>query len=305
MEQELREFVYLDSMSVNSLLASQQMAIPQTVRDVSENIHEDLDHTDWGFSLGYEGIASLSRNSEDGKTDENRRLAETERRVNDQYRFSILHRSLSEIDKLTDLNKEQANDSESFKLNSGDVVKMSGTCVTDPLYRIFGLMSSLMRISDLEVENKNQHDFDKAIGSQGDSIFDNWKEVLHGERISIKMESDDFDRPILMSIKVNDLWTSSPEREFINSHNYTVVGRVSRVITGKDKWDFVELLRIMGSVTSDDSVDQIRNMFVDNLDQLNETETEGDGFKFDLEADRDDFVVEEPALVIDPIAIYW
>ena len=43
MTNELREFVYLDSMSVNSLLASQYMAIPEAIRDVSENIREESD----------------------------------------------------------------------------------------------------------------------------------------------------------------------------------------------------------------------------------------------------------------------
>jgi|GEM_PF-2619998 len=302
MGHELREFTYLDTMSVNSLLASQYMTIPETIRDVSEDVYEEMDESGWGFTLGYEGIASASAGSGGTETEESRRLAETERRVNDQYRFSILHRSLTRQKQLIDLN--QVGDEGGIKFDSGDVIKASGICTTDPLYRLFRSMSDLMRIGNLEqVEKTSENEFEEITDSQGNLIFDNWREVLHGERISLKMELDNFRYPVLMSVVVDDLWTTTPEREFIGAHDHTVVGRVSHVTTGQTNWDFIELLRIMGSIFSESSVNELRDVLMGLIEEL-ENENES-GIKFDVQADSDDLVVGEPAVVINPIAIYW
>lgn len=301
---ELREFVYLDSLSVNSLLASQQLAIPETVRNVSEDIRENLDNSGWGFGLGYEGIANVSYDSESGQVEESHQLAETQRRVNDQFLFSILHRSLENEDMLVDIDEYDSDDD--LTLNSGDVVKVTGSCQTDPLYRTFNTMSTLMRIENLEeVESEAGVGYNMGQSSPPDQLFETLTDILHGDSLSLKLDSENYHRPFVMPLDVGNLWTNRPEREFIDTHDYTVVGRVSQVIPNTASWDFVEILRIMDSVFSDESVDTIRNLCVEVISEMREASTEGEGFDLDVEAEREDFVIEESAVVLDPIAVYW
>lgn len=302
---ELREFVYLDSMSVNSLLASQYMAVPETVREISEDIEEDTDEKGVGGSIGHKGIAELWGEWTKGDTEQSRRMAETERRINDQYRFSILHRTLGEANQLEELNEAEADDEESFSLGQGDVVKATGVCVTDPFYRLLNSVSSIMRIAQIdELEGQDTEDFEEMMGNDGEWMFDIMKDILHGERIGLKIDPVSYSYPILMSVGTEDLWVT-PEREFVGNREYTVVGRVSQVLTGQKKWDFIDLLKLMGGVFSEDSVDDLRDALLEVADDLERENESGDGFQFGLEIDRDDYVVNEPSIVIDPIAIYW
>jgi hypothetical protein len=105
-----------------------------------------------------------------------------------------------------------------------------------------------------------------------------------------------------MSVGIENLWVN-PEREFLGSKNYTVVGRVVQTITGEEKWDFIDLLKICGSVFSDNSVDNLRDALTEVGDEIANVDEEG--FQFDVEIDREDYVVEEPAVIVDPVAVYW
>ena len=303
MTNELREFVYLDSMSVNSLLASQYMAIPEAIRDVSENIREESDEGSIGGGVDVYGIGELSAELSRGDTEESRQVAETERRINDQYRFSILHASLESEGQLINLDEREANNDESLSFSQGDVVKATGNTTTDPFYRVLSSISSVMRISKVEqIEKEQDGDFDEMTDTEGEWIFDTWKDILHGERIGLKIDPRNYSYPVLMSVKTDELWVD-PEREFIGGHDYTVVGRVSQVLAGNNKWDFVDLLQIMKGAFSDDSIDQFRDIFSEVAEDMNEVDEEG--FSFDVDVDRGEYVVEEPSIVVEPIAIYW
>lgn len=310
MTNELREFVYLDTMGVNSLLASQFMAIPETVRDVSEEIEGDDDQRGIRGSLGIQGIGNIGGEWMSGSSEELRNLAEIERRINDQYRFSILHKTLEEAEQLIDLSTQEADNETSFELDQGEVIKAKGNCDTDPFYRLLSAVSLMMRIGDAQElvseeggeTNPEELEMDEMTTESGKSIFEAWRDILHGERIGLKLEPEEFRYPIIMSVGQENLWVN-PEREFLGSHDYVVVGRVSQTISGREKWDFIDLLRIVGSVFSEEAVDSFREALLEVGDNLGDIEN--DGFQFDVEIDRDDYVVEEPAIVVDPIAIYW
>lgn len=304
MTDELREFVYLNSMAVNSLLASQQVAIPETVRDVSESVYETTSEGSIGGGFDVWGVGNISGELSMGDSDQTSQLAETQNRINDQYRFSILHSSLEQETKLVDLNQEQADDDESFSYGQGDVIKAEGECVTDPFYRVLSSILSLMRISKIEqIEEGHSEDFEEMTDSEGNWIFETWREILHGERIGLRIDSEDFRYPVVMSIDTADLWVN-PERSFIHGRKYTVVGRVSRVLAGNSKWDFVDLLQIMGQTFSDESLDQFRDVFAEVGESLAQASNDGD-YSFNVNIGRDDYVVEAPAIVVEPVAIYW
>jgi len=301
MSDELREFVYLDSMSVNSLLASQQMAVPRTVREVSEDVEGEDTQGSIGGSLGFSGVGSISAQLKGGETEQSRRLAETERRINDQYRFSILYRTLTESDQLIDIDEMRADDETSVSLNRGDVIKATGECVTDPFYRLLGSISSFMRISEVEkIEEDTIENVNDLTDTEGNWVFDIYKDILHGERIGLRIDPVEYSYPVLMSVNTEDLWIT-PEREFMGGRHFTVVGRVSQMLTGQSKWDFVDLLQIMDNTFTSESIDRFREVFAEIGDSLDSDEE----IQLNSNISREDYVVEEPAVQIKPVAIYW
>lgn len=308
MENELREFVYLDEMSVNSLLASQYIAVPEAVKDATEDIEMDGSGLSLGGSVSVPGIGSLEGGGETSSSDESRNLREIERKVNGQYRFSLLHDVLEKEDLLKKLSRSNGNSG--LNLNAGQPIKIQGRCDPDPFFNLLNSITILLRMFEASAVEQNMNadwdlteQKDEIMVDGTDSVFDIWKRVLHGERIGLRIDSDNFDYPVVMSIDLNSLWTD-PKREFFSTKNYTVVGRVDEVIS-KSNWDYIDLLQIMGQVFSEDSVDEFRGNLMDLAEDLKNQENQEDSFDFDVEIDRSDYVVEGPAIIVDPIAIYW
>lgn len=159
MPNELREFVYLDNMSVNSLLASQYVAIPETIRDLSESLEGEEVGGEVSGSVGVSDFFRVSGQISGTESAEERSMAEIERRVNDQYRFSILYKSLNQTDKLTDLTEETNGN---LDFSQGDVIKVQGGCISDPFYRFLSGFSLIMRIfqSDQVAEQADQEELE-------------------------------------------------------------------------------------------------------------------------------------------------
>jgi hypothetical protein len=107
-----------------------------------------------------------------------------------------------------------------------------------------------------------------------------------------------------MAVNIENLWVN-PQREFLSSHDYTVVGRVDRVMAGSEKWDFIDILQIIDLVFSDESVDAFRDIFAEVAEYIGEIGEDDNEAEFAADISSDDYVVEEPAIVIDLVAIYW
>ena len=239
-----------------------------------------------------------------GKSEQERRLSETERQINDQYRFSILYKVLDDSGSIKDLDT-RAEEDEPLSVEQGNVIKISGDCTTDPFYRLLSAVSLMLRIFEAEeVAEEMEENPSETFESKGMSIFDQWKGILHGENIGLKLDSDDFGRPVVMAVNIENLWVN-PQREFLSSHDYTVVGRVDRVMAGSEKWDFIDILQIIDSVFSDESVDAFRDSFAEVAENIGEIGEDDNEAEFAADISSDDYVVEEPAIVIDPVAIYW
>jgi hypothetical protein len=149
---ELREFAYLDSLSVYSLLAS----IGEPVIQQEESLDEHTENTSSSGNL--EGEVNLegrvgelvnrvsSRLGASGSLDLSksktaRDLLRTTSRVNDQYRFDKLHRELE--DNITELpaNTNQEEGDVISISEDTDVIKVTGTIETDPLYRLVNTLT--------------------------------------------------------------------------------------------------------------------------------------------------------------------
>lgn len=301
---ELREFIYLDSMSVNSLLASLGEPIPEQQRHVTET--EDQGGAEAGVEAGISvpGVGKIGGNFNLSETQSGREMLETGKRINDQFTFHSLHEKLEEEHEIVDLpgSREDLD-------GPGDVVKIKGTVRSDPLFRLMNTVSLFSRLGD----DVQQEDIEPILR-------------LYGTQIPLKIEptdEDGFGFSYGMAIEESNLWVDS-RREFLGTKNYTVFGRVTDVLSSDELWETIDLLRIARTVLSEESVDEIRSMLSDLMTAMGSIEqdvempdTEGitaedlEGEDLDteestlaLDVEDYDFSIEGRAIIIDPIAIY-
>lgn len=301
MSSSLREFVYLDTTSVNSLLASMFMAVPETVRDVAEESESDTDEKEGSVGLNLHSLLNFSGSTRTASTDEDRELSEVGRRINDQYRFSILVRALEQNDdvEIHDILPEYTGND----LEAGDLVRVKGSCTTDPLYPLLtALHFFTSATSDIPQGNsfwssllQNQSEL-----GQVEQIY----ELLYGGWIGLKMEPDGIGRNFGMAINESNTWID-PHREFRGSNEYSVLGRVQKQLSAGEIWDIIEILRVLDSAASNQEMGERRKELIARLlDELEEQNTEDDEFRLP-KMSPDDFIVEGEATVLNPIAIYW
>lgn len=300
MADKLREFVYLDTTSVNSLLASRFMAVPQEIREVAEESEEKTNESELSAGISLHSLLNIGGSGRTASTEQSRGLSEVGKRINDQYRFSILIRALEQSDdtEIHDLTTGASQD----HLEPGDLVKIKATCTTDPLYPLLTALHYFLNATRDIPEGKsfwssllhNQSEF-----GQIEQVY----ELLYGGWIGLKMDSDDIRQTVGMAINEENTWVD-PHREFRGSNEYTVFGRVQRQLSEGEIWDLIEILRVLDSASSAEEMDEQRlDIIIKLLDELEGQNEEND---FELpEMDPEEFIVEGLATVVNPIAIYW
>jgi len=301
MSDNLRQFVYLDATSVNSLLASRFMAVPETVRDVAEEQEEQTDETEISAGINLHSLLNLGGSGRAASTEGQRELSEVGKRINDQYRFSILVRTLEESEE-TEIH-DISSDSSGGELEPGDLVRVRGNCTTDPLYP---LLTAL-------------HYFVSAVSDvpQGDSFWstllqrqsqlgqvEQVYELLYGSWIGLKMVPKEGTRNFGMAIRDSETWID-PHREFRGSNEYTILGRVQNQLSDREIWDLIEILRVLDSAASEEEMEERRlELIARLLDELEEQNTGDEEFRLP-NMDPEEFVLEGEATIVNPIAIYW
>jgi len=305
MSDNLRQFVYLDATSVNSLLASRFMAVPETVRNVAEEREEQSDENSFSAGINLHSLLNLGGSSTVGSTEGQRELSEVGKRINDQYRFSILVRTLEQSDdtKIHDVSSGLQYD----ELEPGDLIRINARCTTDPLYPLLtALHYFVSAVNDVPQGNSFWSSLLQSQSQLGqvEQIY----ELLYGGWIGLKMEPQDADRNFGTVINDSETWVD-PHREFRGSNEYTILGRVQNQLSDGEIWDIIEILRVLGSVASEDEMDERRiDLIIKMLDKLEEhnEETEEGENEFRLpEMDPDEFIIEGEATIVNPIAIYW
>ena len=311
-DNQLREFVYLNSLSVQSLLASLNIAITEETREVSQEIERMSLKTGMKAGTGATGGGSLSVNASLLNTETGNEILETTKRINDQYRFNQLKNELDRRKKISSLPEDWENSTSdyNFDLDGIDVVEVEGTAKTDPLYRIINVVSLFSRIDSFDVDSETVTEV---------------REGMYGEQLGLEISNNDGVN-YAMSLQNKNLWTDDPRREFSGSRRYTVLGRIVGVIGEEDEWDYIDLFRVSNTVLDKESMDSIRGTiddFVDlidsfeidvplpNLEEMDvedlqagrEPPTSESTFQLNVKDKR--ISVEGPAIVIEPIAIYW
>lgn len=299
MVDKLREFVYLDTTSVNSLLASRFMAVPQQVREVAEESEEQTDEAEVSAGVSLHSLLNLGGSGRTASTGGSRELSEVGKRINDQYRFSILIRALEQSEDVEIHDLSTGSNKEG--LEAGDLVKIEATCTTDPLYPLLTALHYFLSATREIPEGtsfwssllQNQSDF-----GQIEQIY----ELLYGGWIGLKMEPET-DWSVGMAINEGNTWVD-PHREFRGTNEYAIFGRVQEQLSEGQIWDLIEILRVLDSASSEQEMEAQRLEMIAKI--LDELEKQNEENEFELpEMDPEEFIVEGEATIVNPIAIYW
>jgi hypothetical protein len=299
MSTELRQFVYLDSQAVNSILASMYMAVPRKLRNITEETDEEANEAgaEAGFKFGtflnFGGYGSRSTSETE------RNLSRVEKQINDQYRFSILIKALEEDEetRIYDIPNEDTGEVE-----SGSIIRLKGECTTDPLYPLLGALEHI--IGATSEAPKGNGFWARLIQNQSElGQVEEFYQLLYGGWVGLDIFLNDTTRNFGTVINENQMWTNS-YREFRGTNEYTILGRVQKQVPSGEIWDLVEALRVINSVTSDSEASANRAELVAKI--LESLEDQDESKEFELpELSPEDFVIEGPATIINPIAIYW
>lgn len=251
-DSELREFVYLDSLSVNSLLASLYMAIPDAVERVLETEDEDHGLSEVNAGINLHSILNVGGRKEN--TDIERELSQTTTtaRINTQYRFTVLYEALKSLGRVKDLTDEDLKSGDIDALNNGDVVKIRGQCSTDPLYRVMGSAELLEEASS----DSNQLIEQESVVGQRNQFYNGM--------VGLKVEPKNESGPFGMAVKSEDLWIDD-RREFLGQQEYTVLGRIEGKIPSNREWDLIDALRVLEGFVPPDKHAEMRDEMLDEM----------------------------------------
>ena len=300
MAQDLRQFIYLDSGAVNSLLASMFMTVPETVREVAEESQEQESETGAEAGLNLGSLLNFGGSHSQSTLEGNRNLSEVRQRVNDQYRFAILADTV-ESEEVDISIRELDAKSDIENLETGDLVRVSGSCQPDPLYP---LLSALLYFAEATSEAPDGSGFWAQLvqnTSQLGQIGQFYQLLYHGW-IGLEIDSPVDEYSVATTVNVENMWVDEG-RTFRSQNEYTVFGRVREITNENSIWDIIEVLRLIGTVSSDEEIANIRAELVAKI--LDAVEEENDTDFQPPEMAPDDFVLEGKSIIIDPIAIYW
>jgi hypothetical protein len=301
---EPRQFVYIDDEAVRSLLASHSIAAPETVREKSEQVTEDGAGIDFGVGLDLPGFGSADVGADFSQSEVGRGVYEASRKVNEQYLFNILYETLDEEDVITDLT-QGVND---YSLSNGDIIKIRGRGRLDATYRLVSILEYFYTVTDDEQAEQ----------------FTQAREVAYGGKIGMKIQFEDSISSFAMLMEEENLWVDH-QRELMQEHEYVVLGRVREIIDGDEKWDYADILRLGSTIVSEKTMETGREMiseFISSIGDFRQTvdvpdfagatmeDFQNEDFEqtestIELDIDDEELVLDGPAFVIQPVAVYW
>jgi len=301
---EPRQFVYMDDDAVRSLLASHSIAAPETVREKSEQVTEGGGGVDFGFGLDLPGIGSADLGADFSASEVGKNVYEANRRVNEQYLFNILYEALDEEDAINDLTDQNS----SSTISNGDVLKIKGRGRLDAIYRLLSILEYLFTVADDEQAEQ----------------FTQARKMAYGGKVGMGIQVEDSSFNFGMVMQEENLWVEH-QRELMQNHEYIVLGRVRESLGGNEKWDYADILRLGSTIVSEDTMEMGREKlsefissigeFRQTIDMPNFSDATMEDFQnedfdltestLELDIDDDELVLEGPAFVIKPIAVYW
>ena len=279
---ELREFVYIDDVSLNSHLSSLGKGVPQEV------VHTAEDETEKGGEGGGTlwGIGLKGKYSNVDISGVERTLSITE-----PYRFEDL------IEALDEENIEIHQNPDPRSLARGDVVRIEGQAIPMSLFKfevavktIKDLLNAGTQESLEELDAEAQNEFDAEDLGQLD-VFDDLLEKFTGDKIPLRIATEDWSYGVTLD---RQKMRVPPAEAFIEENDYTLIGRVEQRLISDDRWDPILATSIMDRyMPEEEAPEEMRAQLEVAAEEMN------------MAIGEEDWELSGHTAVIHPIAIFW
>jgi len=291
----LREFVYLDEVSVNSHLASLGKGRPKEIVQQTQSEKEVGGGVDLKVARG--DRVKVSGDS-----------TETTRDATSPYLFEDLLTTLDE----RDIDVHDNPDPRSVK--RGDVIRVTGTAIPMSLYKLEIAMNAFIELLDdgtidtiedlddmsgadnekrdhakMRRDEQEENDPQQALKSL--KSFKEVAEQFTGNRIPIRFSSPDFSYATTLD---RSHMTVDQMAAFFEQTEYTVFGRVKDRVERNDSWDPISATNTMGTYFADSEMPEgFRSDMREGAESIS------------IKMEDEDMLVEGRAAIIHPFAVYW
>jgi hypothetical protein len=294
MPDKLREFIYLNDVSVNSHLSSLGEGKPQEI--VQEEGRES--ETGGGIDVKIKGDHRRKKMNSTATT----------MNATAPYRFERLRSKLNEEDIPIHDNPDPRS------VSRGDVVRVNGSCRPMSLYRIEIAVQAMIDMVD---ENK----YEKLIDFDVSDVHD-----ADSDELNLDLESDQSSESVSLMFKLADLlkdlageligdkvpirqkyngeslaasfdrnhFRISGREAFFEQKDYVLFGRVDERLGRSEEWDPINANNVMRKYfESDTDVKSQRGDWADMADQIG------------ISMNDQDMIMSGRSLIVHPIALYW
>lgn len=279
---ELRDFIYIDDISMNSHLSSLGRGIP------SEIVHSSEGETEKSGEAGASvwGIGAKGRYS-----GFDRNAVETTLQISAPYRFQDLIESI-EGDEI-----EVYENPDPRSLSRGDVVRIDGNAKPMSLFKFEVAIKTIRALLNTHTQESLEALDDSQVDDVGDVELDEIKrfqqliEQFTGDRLPLRMVTDDWNYGVDLA-RTN--MRISPARAFLDEQQYVLFGRVEQRILSEDSWDPILATNIINRyMPGEDAPEEMRDSLEEVARQLN------------IPTKLEDWELPGHTATIHPIAMFW
>ena len=285
MADSLRDFVYINEDSLNSNLSS-------LGRGVLEEITEESGSEKQTGGKGSVGAPSLGLGASGDHHRLNTENVTSTLRVLAPYRFNSLE-SLVETEDIPVF-----DGTEGSPPSRSDTIEISGEVSAMSLFKLesaLGALDGMMGGETMDtLDELGDEDLTEDVSPNAMRMMGKIQDVVSqftGSAIPLRMSVNGY--PFAIPLH-REFMRTSAEDEFLSERQYTVFGRVERNITSEEEWDPVTLTRILDKDTpQEQSGQKLRADMKEWAAEMN------------ISMERDDMLIDGPASILHPIAVYW
>jgi hypothetical protein len=281
---KLREFIYLDEMSIDNHLSSLGEGIPEGM--MRESGDEKTTTGSLSAKIPYMNTGGSAERSYSDSNNLQTKIA-----LSAPYRFQTLKEKIADegIQIYTD-------DDDLNSLSRADVVEISGSATTMSLFRLEVAIKAILNlmegtqdsINSIEDTPNNEMSMEEVeeIGMLNELV-----EKFTGDRIPLRMNADNYTIGIALN---RSNMRMNPERTFIESEKCTLFGRVEQILSEDQSWDPVDATNVLDRYLPGEPVgEEFRNEIEVAAEQLN------------IPMNQNDMLITGPGAIVHPVALYW
>jgi len=283
---KLREFVYLDEVSLDNCLSSLGEGVPEDM--LKESGSETSSTGGLTAKIPYVNIGGRAERNYSNSSNLQTKIA-----LSSPYRFQTLKTKIED----NNINV-YTNEDDLDALSRGDVLELSGTITTMSLFKLEIAIKAILSLMDEDTQGAMDaiQDEEDTIVSENESeemrMLSMLVEKFTGDKIPLRMEINGY--PIGLELDRASV-RMNPARVFLDPHEYTLFGRVEHVLrSDRETWDPVDATNILDRYLSEERVgEEFRSEISVAADQLQ------------IPMNEEDMLITGPGAVVHPIGIYW